>query len=380
MSPRPDPTGAYDRAERAVSALVRPLQYPAIDGIRCYAAAMVFMVHLFGSVAIEVMGVSQARFTMDSPDPWIALLAYLADGHHGVDVFFIVSGFLMARTVVRPDGPPEYAGFVRKRFRRIYPAFLGTLILAAALRCLIFGWPFKPLDFALNLVFANAIPGSRVLAYNYVSWSLGFEFAFYLVVPLLGALAVAFDRRLAGLVFVLVAFALLPDSLLRASSLFAGALIGCFRDDELEAAARRLPILLLGPAYLLLPPMKGLELVSYKEYYLAFLAVAPLLFVRLTFGRGLLTGLLQRPAIRALGTLSYSFYLLHTLALAMAYHWIVVPLRATTPLALLLPLYLVVSLALALAGSWVSFRLFEQPYFRGPRRPIEAARIDGIPG
>lgn len=377
MSPRPSAGG---RLAGTMSALVRPLRYPAIDGIRCYAAAMVFMVHYFGSVAVEVLGIPQAAFAMTSPDPSTALLAYLADGHHGVDVFFVVSGFLMARAVVRPGGPPGYLGFMRNRFRRIYPAFLGTLALAVALRCLAFGWPFQPLDFALNLVFANALPGSQVLAYNFVSWSLGYEFAFYLVVPLLGTLAAAADRRLAGLAFLVAAFALLPGAVFRALSLFAGAFVGCFRDDELEAAARRIPLLLVGPAYLLLSPLKGLEMVSYRGFYLAFLAVTPLLFVRLVYGGGLLAGLLQRPAVRALGTLSYSFYLVHTLALAMGYHWIVAPLRAAMPLALLLPLYLAASLAIALAAAWASFRLFEQPYFARRRHPAGPARAEGNPG
>lgn len=361
------------RPTALIASLTRSLKYPAIDGIRCYAALLVFMVHFFGSVAIEVLGIPQAAFTMTSEDPLVALLAWLADGHHGVDVFFVVSGFLMARAVVAGERPVAYGRFVRKRFLRIYPAFLGTLVLATALRCLAFGWPFQPLDFALNLVFANALPGSSVLAYNFVTWSLGYEFAFYLVVPLLGVLAGLVGARLAGLAFLLLAFALVPGEVFRALALFAGALLGCFRDAALQRAARRIPLLLVGPAYLMLGPLKGLELLSYRSFYFAFLAVAPLLFVRLVYGGGNLVRLLEWRPVRALGTLSYSFYLLHTLCLAAAFHWALAPLRPVVPLAVLLPSYLALSLALSLLGSLASYRLFEQPYFARADRPSTTA-------
>ena len=353
---------------KAAESLVRELKYPVIDGIRCYAALLIFMVHFFGSAAIIMIGLPEKDLTMKSGDPLIVALAYLADGNHGVDAFFIVSGFLMARIVVARKHVFEYWGFISNRLRRIYSAFLASLILGTLLRCLAFDWPFTFADFAKNLVFANAVPGVQVVAYNFVSWSLGYEFAFYLIIPVLLILGRCLDARIAGAVLLLAAFLLVPDPILRANGLFVGAFVGCFSDEQLRRAAAHIPLLLIGPAYLALIPAKGLSLLLYKAYLFAFLVLAALLFVRLVFGRGRLVGWLQSRPVRAMGTISYSFYLLHTMALAIAMRWIIQPLGPEFPLWAGIPLYFVTSLLLSLLGAWASFRVFEQFYFRRGER------------
>jgi exopolysaccharide production protein ExoZ len=355
--------------------LVRELEYPVIDGIRCYAALVVFMVHFFGSATLAMMGIAEKNLTMTSSDPVIVVLAYLSDGNHGVDAFFIVSGFLMARVVRARKHAFSYWKFMSSRVRRIYPAFLATLILATLLRCLAFDWPFRPVDFAMNLVFANAVPGASIVPYNAVSWSLGYEFAFYLIIPVLWLAGRVGDARIAGAVLLFAAIALVPDSIVRADGLFVGAFIGCFPDDVLRRAAMRIPLLLVVPAYMALIPVKGLALVTYKEFYFAFLVLAGLLFVRLVFGGGRLAGWLRSRPVRAMGTISYSFYLLHTLALAIALRWVVQPLGPQFPLWAGIPLYFVVSMLLAVLGAWVSFRLFEQFYFR--RRAHAGSSLPG---
>ncbi len=350
-----------------------------IDGIRCYAAFLIFMVHFFGSVAAEMLGIPDSELTLRSRDLFTAALAYLSDGHHGVDAFFIVSGFLMARVVSAGNRAFGYWRFISSRVRRIYPAFLATLILATLIRCLVFAWPFKPGDFAMNLVFANAVPGASVIPYNAVTWSLGYEFAFYLLIPVLLILRRVGDARIAGAALLLASLLLVPDSILRANGLFVGAFIGCFSDDVLRRAATRIPLLLVMPAYLLLIPAKGLLLVTYKQYYFAFLVLAALLFVRLVFGGGRLAGWLQSNPVRAMGTISYSFYLLHTVALAITLRWIVQPLGSWVPLWTGILLYFAASLVLSVVGAWASFRVFEQFYFRRGAH-VGALRFEGQRG
>lgn len=365
------------RDVKIADTLVRQLEYPVIDGIRCYAAFLVFMVHFFGSVALNLLGIPENDFTMKSKDPLIVTLAYLSDGNHGVDAFFLVSGFLMARIVSARKRAFSYWGFISSRVRRIYPAFLATLILATLLRCLAFGWSFKPVDFVLNLLFANAVPGATVIAYNYVSWSLGYEFAFYLIIPVLLILRRIGDARIAGAVLLLAALLLVPDSIIRADGLFVGAFIGCFSDDQLRRAAARIPLSALLLAYLSLIPAKGLGLMPYKEFYFVFLVVATLLFIRLVFGGGRLVRWLQSRPLRAMGTISYSFYLVHTLTLAIALRWIVQPVGSALPLLASILLYFAASLLLSVLGAWASFRLFEQFYFRrraGTNAPSSLAR------
>jgi len=361
----------------AAGSLVRELKYPVIDGIRCYAALLIFMVHFFGSVASTMMGLPEKDLTMKSGDPHIVALAYLADGNHGVDAFFIVSGFLMARIIVARKRAFEYWRFISSRLRRIYPAFLASLILGTLLRCLAFDWPFTFADFAKNLVFANAVPGVRVVPYNFVSWSLGYEFAFYLIIPVLLILGRILDTRIAGAALLLAAFLLVPDPIVRANGLFVGAFVGCFSDAHLRRAAAHIPLLIIVPAYLALIPAKGLSLLLYKGFLFTFLALAALLFVRLVFGGGRLVGWLQSRPVRAMGTISYSFYLLHTMALAITLRWIVQPLGPEFPLWAGIPLYFVASLLLSVLGAWASFRVFEEFYFRRGERTGASSRQPG---
>ena len=82
----------------------------------------------------------------------------------------------------------SYGSFLRKRFLRIYPAFLISLLISTVLS-VHWNWvKFEAAAFCENLLLLNGlngVAGINVPAYNCVTWSLFYEFAFYLVFPLL---------------------------------------------------------------------------------------------------------------------------------------------------------------------------------------------------
>lgn len=154
--------------------IIRPVAYPAMDGLRFYAAFLVFMTHYIGLIRTDLFSLP--------PGEMGSLLRLLEDGNHGVDIFFLISGFLMGRSVLARKGPFSYPGFIAARFWRIYPAFLVSY--GAAVACdLHFGWRWSPVDALAGLVFLNAIPALGIIPYHYVSWSLAIEFLFYLTFP-----------------------------------------------------------------------------------------------------------------------------------------------------------------------------------------------------
>src|SRR5262249_57804279 len=112
--------------------LIRPLPYPAIDGLRFYAAFAVFFVHMIGSIAFDYLHTPTEMWNRGTSVIWIRCLYFLSDGHHGVDVFFIISGFLMGR-IVMESRQFSYGSFIWRRFLRIYPAFLASLFAATLL-------------------------------------------------------------------------------------------------------------------------------------------------------------------------------------------------------------------------------------------------------
>ena len=116
----------------------------------------------------------------------------LRDGRAGVDLFFCISGFVMAGLM---DQPP--AKFARDRVVRIYPPFLAALALALIL----FPQPIDPEKLTKSLLLWPV----RDEIYLYPAWSLSFEAMFYCACVasmfvggrvMIAAFAVAFLLRL----------------------------------------------------------------------------------------------------------------------------------------------------------------------------------------
>jgi len=94
-------------------------------------------------------------------------------GQHGVDIFFVLSGFVMAYLHQNKIEPIKT--FALKRFIRIYPSYL----IALAFGCLVYG--VKDFNFAANFFFTDPDAESRDLRVLDVAWTLSYEIWFYVV-------------------------------------------------------------------------------------------------------------------------------------------------------------------------------------------------------
>lgn len=151
--------------------LTHPKYRPDIDGLRAVAVLSVVAFHAFP--------------------------AWMKGGFIGVDVFFVISGFLISTIIFEnlDRGTFSFADFYARRIKRIFPALLLVLIASFA-----FGWfllladEFKQLSnhivagagFVSNLVlwseagyFDNSAETKPLLHL----WSLGIEEQFYIVWP-----------------------------------------------------------------------------------------------------------------------------------------------------------------------------------------------------
>ena len=119
-----------------------------------------------------------------------------AHGYLGVDGFFVLSGFILAHVYTsRFDAgePGLYRKFLLARLARIYPLHAVTLGIVAGLfvfSVLAFGLvPNQPerfalREFVLHVLMLHGWGFSRMLAWNYPSWSISAEWAAYLCFPL----------------------------------------------------------------------------------------------------------------------------------------------------------------------------------------------------
>lgn len=137
-----------------------------------------------------------------------------------VDLFFVLSGIVMAMNYARPSRRVAVREFMVRRLARIYPLHLAMLLLLLPLRVVrlataAFGLPVvsalsqdvnTPYAFLMHLLLLNALGTVGSLSWNGVSWSISAEFYTYLVFAALIALLAAYRLwSLTGPVFALVA-------------------------------------------------------------------------------------------------------------------------------------------------------------------------------
>jgi exopolysaccharide production protein ExoZ len=93
--------------------------------------ALVFCVHFFWHYFKRSRAIDFDSFGfVDATNAFELISFYLASSHYGVDLFFLLSGFLIFKIVSRQDF--SYLGFLRNRLIRLYPAFAFALGLQLA--------------------------------------------------------------------------------------------------------------------------------------------------------------------------------------------------------------------------------------------------------
>lgn len=179
-----------------------------LEGLRGIAVLWVILFHY--------VVVRDGRF----PDPWIALLAesgplqpLIRNGYLGVDLFFLITGFLLTlpwwRHAAEGRAAPNTREFYLRRMRRIVPAYYVQLALLFVLFVpLLLGSDFirRNLPFYVYNVGAHATfmhyttpLSSASLTINGALWSLALEMQYYLLLPLLAPLFVRMPWRMAAL-------------------------------------------------------------------------------------------------------------------------------------------------------------------------------------
>jgi exopolysaccharide production protein ExoZ len=171
--------GGFRRLRACFEMPDSPERMLPMEGMRGFSVLLVFFVHfdtLFGSWM----------------QPSTAIRTFFkfagAFGHAGVDVFFVISGFLIyGITLKKTFG---YRRFFLRRVRRIFPVFLTVLGVYLCLSLLFPGVSKIPRTSirALVYIFANVamLPGIfRIVPIITVAWSLSYEFLFYLTIPVI---------------------------------------------------------------------------------------------------------------------------------------------------------------------------------------------------
>lgn len=159
-----------------------------IDGLRAISVTLVIFFHAF---FLNLAKLDEPGFSaLVSSVP--LLMDWVWHGEKGVDVFFVISGFLICTLLLKEQekrGTISLRAFYIKRIFRIVPAY--ALLIAVGV---IAGWPNHE-NAGWNLLFINnhVSVGSAFLPW---AWSIAVEMQFYLLFPLVFLLCSASVKKL----------------------------------------------------------------------------------------------------------------------------------------------------------------------------------------
>lgn len=348
-----------------------------IQYLRGIAALMVVYHH----VAFQVMRSSGIRLP-------------LADiGAAGVDIFFVISGFIM--WVTTQDNPPAPGVFIRRRIIRIAPLYwVMTLMLtfvSLALPELLNTTRFQVEHVVLSMLYIPTehpeIEG-QILPFFIQGWTLNYEIFFYLIFACLLTLDVSL--RFVALAFILGSLAVFGALLPTGSSiiefytstiilefLYGVALGILFMSNKLRGGRAPLVLLLGGATLLLFTGLIGVQFgASGQAASRAFIWGLPAaaIVAGAAFGAAELK---QRwhQLWMALGDSSYSLYLSHIFALpVVGLFWRHSGLGFSGPAACAMGGVMLVS---AVAGGYLVYLLIERPLAATLRWPSPPATRRG---
>ena len=344
---------------------------PALTGLRALAALWVVLFHYRDDLLALVPGLAP-------------LDTFMRAGYLGVDLFFPLSGFVLAYTYADRLGAFSWRGtsdFVRNRFARVWPVHVVTLNLDLAIAALVGtlgvgvdGHRRTPQAYVENVAMVHTWFSDRP-SFNAPAWSISSEWFAYLLAPLLFVAAVRVRRALPALVLagasyaaMLAVFATmaLPNGNLehmfyvRILGEFIGGMLLCLA--WVRGGARLAPLAVVLPVTLV---VLALVPSAAAGHYWAAPALG-LGVAGLAASSGPLTSALSRRALVVAGEASYALYMTHLLVQPFVHRLRVWAQGSGWASALV-----VVGLVLTLAGL---ARLVHVAVERPARRRLQAPR------
>ena len=379
-APAERPLGAAVDASRSLHSSRR---IPELDGLRGLAIGLVLVYHYFRLPLDPESGAAAPFLRRSFSLTW-----------SGVDLFFVLSGFLIGGILLdHREAPRYFQAFYARRACRIFPLYFGWLLVALTVLVAVPRFVEGPVP---SGIFVEPVPAwcYAIFGQNYamawihkfgspwlgVTWSLAIEEQFYLFLPLLIRFLPA--RRLPVYLGSLALLA--PVSLVligheggirgyvsthcRLDSLMLGVLLAWFLrcDGGLRWARTHrlhlygiLAVLLAGTAWMSFVRELPVAFYPFRYSWLALL-YGSLLLLAVTEERGPVAALTRNRALRWLGGLAYGVYIFHA-PVHYTLHWLI---RNQAP-HLLVPAdfaVMLASLAITLGVAALSYRWFEKPF------------------
>lgn len=336
----------------------------ALNGYRGICALLVYFYHL-GSAGV-VQWPAGSPLSDAATYLWSSL-------RYGVEMFFMISGFVILGSLLRHQ---TVSGFLQDRFIRIYSAWVPALVAVTVVGLTFKIKPFiavNPLE-ALGLFFANFLllpPLVRLPMIHPISWSLSYEWVFYLSAALGVVLYRYAPQRSWDKVVWAGLSALFICAFPRALFFVTGVIV--FRHQAWFAQHKRWlgwPVISLlvflvawrftdvGKAHL---SYTVLDMVFDGRWIAAVIALVASLhmFASVCLNASRQSFFLTSRLFQFLGLISYSFYLWHSLIMSVVKRVVIPFVIPPYGSAVGFVVFAVASIVIAIPVSWASWAIFE---------------------
>ena len=306
---------------------------PEIDGLRAIAVISVIIYHL--------------------NENW------LPGGFLGVDIFFVISGFLITGIIITEiqQNSFSFKQFYTRRIKRIYPAFITVMALVSFIASAIFIYnDFNKLRKTIELAIAFLSNFYLGLTQGYFDlsanenpalhiWSLAVEEQYYLIFPLILTLAYKKFREIKVLFiitlilfFILLSTSFIPASFykevlhqpniyylsnLRFPELLVGSLLAIYHcSNKIQLSTQVSNILAILSTLLLFSCLflMNNDIAFIPGVTLILPCIFTALIIHTTSQNNIIKLCLSNKAIVFIGKISYSLYLYHWIFIALAYY------------------------------------------------------------
>lgn len=301
---------------------------PGLDVLRGLAALGIGWFHARVDLWVGFKAIQADHSSFSLADRLLSYLSLPASQLGGtVMLFFVLSGFCIHLPIASRQRAPHWPSYAVRRFLRLYPAYLATLLLCLLAALLFFQAADQPEELSAYATSAvllqNWLQGGRQVAMNPSLWTIPVEVEAYILYPLLywlwrqkGAMATIVYT----FVCTLIGFLLFANGFGQASASFfkyallwnAGAWLAEAYVNQQLPRWTRLYALGLGslPVLTMLAGLAGIDM-FYLHYGWGLWAVLLLLWVLGPGARFFAEGYWWVQILILTGTVSYSYYLLH---------------------------------------------------------------------